>query len=164
MRTTTGVLLTLGFLGLLALAAAQIGPSPSSSPTDAAPAQTSSSIASTGGPSSEPVATSSKGTLFTSDPKASDSVKPASSRSDTDWQYLWLKASVVGVHFNLNQKAKNADSGADNWTRIFHEPAPFRDLDGIYFCGPVNTFDVKVADSRDWSLVYTGTLNGVPPC
>ena len=163
MRTTLGVLITIGLVALLAFAAAQLSPCPTQDPKATEPTATTASPADRG-PSSEPVATSSKGTLFTSDPKASDSVKPGSSRNDTSWEFLWLKANVTSVHYNLNQKAKSADSSADTWSRIFHEPAPFRDLDGLYFCGPTQTFEVRVADSRDWSLVYVGTVNGVEPC
>jgi hypothetical protein len=130
----------------------------------AAAAESPSPSPSSEGPKQEPSRTSDKGTIFSQNETSRDAIKPSSGRSDVSWEHLWLKSSVAGTHYNLNQKAKPQDSDATTWSRIFHEPAPFRDLDGLYFCGPESTMEIRIADSRDWTLVYVGTIEQVQPC
>lgn len=81
-----------------------------------------------------------------------------------DWQSVEIRATITGVHFNINQDAKRQDSSADTWTQVFHLNAPFRDEDYVSFCGPQTTITIQVRDRNYAQTIHEGTLTQVPPC
>lgn len=83
---------------------------------------------------------------------------------DYDWQRVEIKATITGVHFNINQQARHYDSSADDWTQVFHLNAPFRNEDYVSFCAPQKTVTIQVRDRDYQQTIHEGTLNEVPPC
>lgn len=91
-------------------------------------------------------------------------LKSDSSREDIEWGEIYLKADGKGIHYNLNQPANSADSLADNWTLIFAFKAPFRAEDILYFCGPVESFNIQLIDSKTQTLLYDDIISKVQQC
>lgn len=82
-----------------------------------------------------------------------------------DWQRVEIRATILGVHFNINQQARSYDSSADDWTGVFHLNAPFRSEDYVSFCGPQSSITIHVRDNTGSKpTVYEGTITEVPPC
>lgn len=124
------------------------------------------SSSSSGGPTEEPTRTSSKGELFAENASRDEPgrLDTGGDRQDSEWKETWIKASIRGVHYNLNQPAKAVDSSADNWTQVFHLDAPWRNEDKLYFCGPEPEFIIKIWDGETDGLVYDDKITTVPPC
>src|ERR1041385_910581 len=85
-------------------------------------------------------------------------------RSDIAWGEIYLRADMPDIHYNLNQPAKQVDSVANNWSLVFAPWAPFRDDDELYFCGPVDSFDLQIYDLQADLILYDGVISGVLPC
>ena len=82
-----------------------------------------------------------------------------------DWQRVEIRATILGVHFNINQDAHSYDSSADDWSPVFHLNAPFRQEDYVSFCAPQPTVTIQVRDNTESKpTFYEGTLTEVPPC
>lgn len=82
-----------------------------------------------------------------------------------DWSRVEIRATILGVHFNINQPARNSDNSADNWSLVFHLEESFKETDYVRFCGPESTITIQVRDNKgDKPTIYEGTLTGVPEC
>lgn len=124
-------------------------PTPTPTTSSAAPA-----------PTGSPPPVPPSGSYFTQE---GGKVSPTSTL-EYDWQRVEIRATITGVHFNINQDAKAVDSSADDWTQVFHLNAPFRDEDYVSFCAPQTTVTIQVRDRDYAQTIYEGTLTQVPPC
>ena len=91
-------------------------------------------------------------------------VRPTMTLEDYDWQRVQIRATILGVHFNINQPAKSYDSSADTWSRVFTVGIPFKQGDYVAFCGPQSSITIDVRDTESLQIIHTGTITGVPSC
>lgn len=152
MRATLAILLGIASVAMLVFVGAQLG-QPEASP---APTAASNAPSSTGAPPAPPP----EGYFE----QESGKVSPTQTL-EYDWSRVEIRATIPGVHFNINQPARRYDSSADDWSLVFHLNAPFQDTDYVSFCGPASTVTIQVRDNGDQKpTIYEATLNEVPPC
>jgi hypothetical protein len=57
-----------------------------------------------------------------------------------NWNETYFKANKTGVHFNVNQPAKTADSLLDDWVLAFHvDGVEGKSSDRLYYCSRTPT-------------------------